>query len=156
MSKVKHGHARGGARGRTRTYRIWQAMRRRCSDPSYDSYPLYGQRGIRVCAEWENFSAFLRDMGECPTGLSIDRERVNGNYEPGNCKWATQTQQQNNRTNNHKITHNGLTLNLMQWAARTGLPQSTIRKRIQMRWPVEQVLGLPAQHCGYKIRRNDG
>jgi hypothetical protein len=83
------------------TYQTWLAMRRRCRDPKYVSYRFYGARGITVCAEWNDsrtgFTAFLRDMGERPPGMTLDRKRVEGNYEPGNCQWATRQWQDFNR-----------------------------------------------------------
>lgn len=91
-----HRHERHGGK-RTPEYKIWQGMRRRCADKTD---PLYGGRGIRVCSRWErSFSNFLTDMGRRPSARhSIDRfPNVNGNYEPGNCRWATAKQQANNR-----------------------------------------------------------
>lgn len=80
------------------TYVSWQGMRQRCSNPSVDSYQYYGGRGIRVCDHWLVFENFLADMGERPSKeFSIDRVDPNGNYEPGNCRWATIVEQRQNR-----------------------------------------------------------
>lgn len=79
------------------TYRSWHMMLQRCTNPRNTHYAYYGGRGITVCERWLKFENFLADMGERPLGTSIDRIDVDGNYEPGNCRWATPKQQMNNR-----------------------------------------------------------
>lgn len=90
-----HGHNRHGQP--TRTYRSWSGMRTRCFCKNNRVYARYGGRGITVCERWKKFENFLEDMGVCPPGRSIDRINNDGNYEPGNCRWATPTQQSRNR-----------------------------------------------------------
>ena len=80
-----------------RTYRSWAMMLSRCRDPFSDRYPYYGARGITVCERWTRFENFLADMGQRPAGLSLDRIDNNGNYEHGNCRWATHSEQMLNR-----------------------------------------------------------
>lgn len=94
-SSWKHGHGHGM---RSPTYRSWISMKTRCTNPSVPHYHYYGGRGIRVCERWEKFENFLADMGLRPAGTSLDRYPNNsGNYEPGNCRWATPKEQAKNR-----------------------------------------------------------
>lgn len=101
LSQVKttHGQSRSRTAGRTATttYYVWAAMIQRCTNPKSGDWYLYGERGIAVCERWRKFENFLADMGEKPDGLSIDRIDNDGNYEPGNCRWATAIEQRHNR-----------------------------------------------------------
>ena len=80
-------------------YGTWRHMRERCADPRHSEYHLYGGRGIKVCDRWRNsYEIFAADMGPRPSPThSIDRIDVNGNYEPGNCRWATPKEQRHNQ-----------------------------------------------------------
>lgn len=83
-------------------------MRERCYDPAHNRFAHYGARGIRVCDRWlgdEGFDRFVADMGERPEGTSLDRVDVNGSYEPGNCRWATVTEQARNKRSNKFEPH---------------------------------------------------
>jgi hypothetical protein len=95
-----HGHAKRGSV--SRTYNIWSGMRKRCNNPNQHAFKYYGGRGIKVCQDWSNYEAFLADMGEAPAGLSLDRINNDGNYEPGNCRWATPKQQAENQRKPHR------------------------------------------------------
>ena len=92
--KPSHGHATGGVI--SPTYRCWVQMKQRCTNPKKPDYKYYGGRGIEVCMRWLKFENFLADMGERPEGLTLDRINNDGNYESGNCRWATRMEQMHN------------------------------------------------------------
>ncbi len=94
--------ARGHGMSNTPTWYTWFSMRQRCRLTTMRCYPRYGGRGISVCERWESFENFLADMGERPEGKTIDRINVNGNYEPSNCRWATDAEQRANRRDSRK------------------------------------------------------
>lgn len=114
-------------------YWAWVRMKRRCYQPRYKGYKNYGGRGIRVCDEWrEDYFAFLSHVGRKPSPKhSLDRINNDGHYEPGNVRWATWDVQSNNRRNVRRITHNGRTLNLTQWADELGVTARKLRSDLK-------------------------
>lgn len=117
MQATQHGLTR------TPTWMSWKSMHMRC-EPMYKGRAIYADRGVCVCERWQSFDAFLADMGERPAGKSIDRYPDNdGNYEPGNCRWATPAEQARNRRDN---TLNAVAVSLIRHSARRGQRQSDI------------------------------
>jgi len=110
-------------------------MRARCEDENNERYARYGGRGIKVCERWQSFENFLEDMGRCPPGMTIDRETNDDNYEPGKCRWATNIEQANKRSNNKLLTFDGRTQTLAQWAREMGMKQAVLRDRLRRGWP---------------------
>jgi hypothetical protein len=117
-------------------------MIQRCTNPSLKSYPGYGGRGIKICDRWRtSFAAFLADMGERPEGASLDRIDNDGDYEPGNVRWATQAEQNRNQRRSRWLEYAGVSLPLADWAAALGLNYHTLHNRVtQSGWPVERAL----------------
>lgn len=130
----------------SRIYRIWRGMKDRCYNINSKDYKNYGGRGIVVCDEWLNdFMSFYNwSMNNgYDDSLTIDRIDVNGNYEPSNCRWVTQKQQQRNRRNNKLFTYNGEVHYLSEWCELLHLNQNTIYNRINnLNYSIERALEL--------------
>ena len=140
----RHGHVRN--RKRSSTHHTWTNMIARCTNPRRPDYLYYGGRGITVCARWrESFSAFLNDMGEKPTGTSLDRIDNARGYEPDNCRWATKYQQMQNTRGTRLITFNGEKMGLSAWARKLGIHVASIQGRLKRGWPIERALSTPAR-----------
>lgn len=127
-------------------YVTWYSMRKRCLSPTDAAYPRYGGRGITICAQWVNdYAQFLADMGPKPSpSHSIDRIDGNGNYEPSNCRWATDEQQCRNQSTSTAFTHNGETKTLTEWAKLYGISIHTLRYRVcKLGWSIAKALETP-------------
>lgn len=136
---TKHGQARRGQK--SRTYKTWESMHRRCYLPSQKGYENYGGRGITVCHEWHSFETFFADMGEQPEGMTLERKKTDLGYAKANCVWATRTEQARNKTNTRWIEHDGERLSLSEWAERIGVKPKTLRARIDDHgWSVARAL----------------
>jgi hypothetical protein len=126
-----------GAAHKIPEYGVWGRMHSRCKNPSDPSYFRYGGRGINVCDRWKDFANFSADMGLRPSSVhSIERIDNDGNYEPGNCRWATKKEQANNRRTSARITLFGRTQTLAQWAEELGMPQQIISYRVKTGKPL--------------------
>src|SRR5262245_34706055 len=131
-------------RAETSEYFVWGSMLQRCYNPKHRQFRHYGGRGIRVCDRWgESFANFLAEMGKRPPGLQLDRIDNDRGYEPGNCRWATTTEQSRNRRSCRLLTLGDETMPLSAWAVRTGLPENTIRNRLRRGWSDERTLTEP-------------
>lgn len=116
----------------SREYAAWGAMISRCHNPNAQAAQNYGQRGIVVCDRWRSsFETFYADMGPRPSDQhSIERRDVNGNYEPGNCYWATTADQAMNRRNTLYVEYQGRTITLKDLATLVDIPYAKLYERI--------------------------
>lgn len=129
-------------------YRHWTSLKERCYCSSTGNYQFYGGRGITVCDRWrDSFENFIADMGPRPSSKhTIDRIDSSGNYEPGNCRWATQDEQQNNKRNSRLIEFHGKTMTISQWARELNLSWKAISSRLARGWSAEMALLSPIRH----------
>lgn len=136
LCNKKHGLSK------TRIYAVWLGMIARCERSTNRDFSYYGGRGIVVCKRWHVFDNFLADMGEPSENMTIDRIDVNGNYEPGNCRWATREQQCLNTRRTRNLTLGTKTQTMSQWASDLGVSASFIHKRLRRGWSVERALTI--------------
>lgn len=147
---------------RSRLYRVWIGMKERCNNCKNKAYSYYGGRGIKVCQEWgTSYEAFRKWAlaNGYRDDLTIDRIDVNGNYCPENCRWVDMKTQMNNTRANRRITQNGETRTMAEWAERTGIAYETIRYRAASGKPADDVLRLPQKRrekCGNKNETTAG
>lgn len=131
----------------------WIHMISRCTRENDSRFESYGGRGIKVCEKWIDFTGFYEDMHESyvlhvkehgKKNTTLDRIDVNGNYEPGNCRWATIQEQAYNRTTNVFWEYDGKKLTMAEWAKETGINQAALRLRVNRRkWPIAKALTTP-------------
>lgn len=126
---------------KTPEYRAWRNMLGRCENKAHNSYFRYGGRGISICDRWKDFNKFVEDMGSRPSPKhSLDRIDNEGNYEPSNCRWATDSEQLRNTSSNLWIEWNGERRTAVEWAEKLGIKVRHIYDRIYSGWEVERVL----------------
>lgn len=127
-------------------YGLWYNMIGRCENPNHPKYYRYGKRGIKVCEEWHDFDKFVEwsnSIGGRPNNYSIERINNDGNYEPSNCKWASSTEQAENKSNTIYLKYNGETKSLPEWCRITGLSWDLVYNRLSSGWTVERALSTP-------------
>jgi hypothetical protein len=120
--------------------RIWKNMIQRTCNPNCPMYARYGGAGIGVCESWQTFAGFLSDMGPAPDDLTLERVDNSKGYSSDNCKWATYTEQNRNKSSSKNLTLNGKTQVAAVWMAELGLTHDQIYKRIRRGWSDEDVL----------------
>lgn len=134
LNRTTHGYAVGNG---TREYGSWHAMRDRCLNEKSKDFPNYGGRGIRICSQWGSFETFLADMGRRPSQRhTLERENVNGDYKPGNVRWALPKEQARNRRYHQWVEFEGERLPLSVAAERAGLPEYVLRDRLKRGTPL--------------------
>lgn len=144
-ARTKHGHTKDGKK--SPEFNVWCGMLARCENPKSHKFHRYGARGITVCERWHKFEHFLSDMGPRPSMRhTLDRQDNDGNYEPGNCRWATMREQQLNRQNTVKVLRDGEVKCLAVLAAEAGLAHGVVRQRVtRLGWSVERALTEPVK-----------
>jgi hypothetical protein len=149
-SQYRHGHAGKGSS--TPEYNVWCGIKQRCLDEKSEVYPKYGRRGITICERWnDDFKNFLEDMGPRPPNTSLDRIDNDKGYDKENCRWATKTQQAQNRRYVNSFTYKGETKCLTQWGREYNIPYSTLRNRlIEFKWTIEDALETPVSFSSLK------
>lgn len=136
-------------------FRIWSTIKERCNNPNNKSYQNYGGRGISICEKWEHdFVAFISDVGRRPSKeYTLDRIDNNGNYEPGNVRWATRIEQANNKRTSILITYKGQTKPLPVWCRELGLSRRLMRERIfRNKWSIEKAFETPTLPTGLNYK----
>jgi len=150
--------AAGGLVSHTPEYRTWVRIKQRCNNPKNGKFPYYGGRGIRVCDAWSDFHQFRADMGLRPSPKhSIEREDVNGNYEPNNCVWATNREQSRNRRDTVWVEYRGVKMKLIDLADDLGLNGQMIAGRLRIGWDLERAVTTPSRGWTKKpLARDNG
>lgn len=149
IRRFKHGHAKN----KSQTYRSWDSMIQRCTNPKHDKFGYYGGRGIIVCERWKVFLNFLEDMGERPDGLTLERKDNEKGYSSENCYWASRKHQQRNRRANIIVSFRGITGCVTAVCEHFGFSPKRVLDRLKRGgWIVEDAFALPrhAKHARKK------
>jgi len=141
------------------TYDSWKNMYHRCLNETSPDYAYYGKRGITICDRWKHdYDAFVEDMGLREPGMTLDRINNDGNYEPGNCQWATRKTQSRNKRNNHILTIDGRSQTIADWADESGIASRALWLRVQTGYTGADLLrpSTPLQGCGTRGKYRRG
>lgn len=147
-------HFKHGFAHKEKLYEVWKCMRQRCRDKNIREAKIYVEKGIKVCHEWSNYLTFREWALSAgyEEGLTLDRINNDGDYEPSNCRWVDYKVQANNKSSNRRITFNGETKTMSEWADFMGIPKDTLKRRIYQGWSVEKALTTPVRgHKPYAI-----
>lgn len=136
----------------TPTWHSWNSMVQRCTLPSYTGYERYGGAGITVCDRWLEFAAFRADMGDRPAGTTIDRIDNSKGYAPGNCRWATPSQQSRNRSISKLVEYQGRVQCVAEWCEELGLPLGRTYRRLSAGYTTERAFN-PERYPSVRKRR---
>jgi len=156
FKNTKHGHAKRDKK--SKTHIAWGHMIDRCTNVNNKYYKDYGGRGITICDRWqkpngEGFRNFLKDMGECPPGLSLDRidnNKLLNSYSPKNCRWATDIQQHRNTRRNRKIPYGDKEYCLIELSEKYNINRCTLQGRLNSGWSIEDALTILVKKHGKK------
>ena len=129
----------------SRIWKVWEGMIERFDRKKSISYKYYGGRGIGVCSRWRLFENFFEDMGQAPSGKSLDRLDNSKGYSKDNCRWATARDQMRNRRDSIYLSYRGRRLHLNEWSEITGIKKVTLDARLRNGWSVERTLETPPQ-----------
>lgn len=138
------------------TYMAWAHMRQRCTNSKTRRWARYGGRGIAICERWNSFDNFYADMGPKPSdNHSLDRINNDGDYEPGNCRWATKSEQNRNHSANHMVTYKGRRVPLVTAIemSSTGINRNTVEGRLGRGWSIEAALDHPVDDSVWENRQ---
>ncbi len=124
---------------------VWSNMLERCRNPNRADYQWYGARGVAVCERWHVLANFAADMGNRPEGYQLDRIDNTKGYSPENCRWASASENANNRRTSRNFTINGVTKTFAEWIKQSNVKPSTAQQRFYVYgWPIERALGMEA------------
>lgn len=140
IANTRHGHTKDKI---SRTYNTWSSMKARCNNLKSNNAKHYGRKGIRVCDRWSSFPNFLKDMGEKPDGMTLERIDSKGNYSPQNCRWATYTEQANNKSSNRIVLYKGTKDTLANACRKANVDYHMVHRRIQKGWAIEDAIYAP-------------